>query len=215
MIEAIIFDLDGVIVDTAKYHYLAWKNLAMMMGFEFSEKDNERLKGVSRMESLSILLEIGGLSFDETTKSELADFKNKEYIGYINKMTSDEILPGVIDFLNEVKRKGIKTAIGSASRNTPLILERVGLSGFFDAVIDGNIVQKAKPDPEIFLQAARALGVHPPRCIVFEDAEAGIEAALRAGMKCIGVGRPATLVKAHARINGFDGFTLKQLNGML
>ncbi len=215
MIEAIIFDLDGVIVDTAKYHYQAWKNLAMMMGFEFSEKDNERLKGVSRMESLSILLELGRLSFDEETKIKLAEFKNEEYVGSINTMTADEILPGVIEFLNEVQRVGLKTAIGSASQNTPLILERVGLSGFFDAVVDGNTVSKAKPDPEIFLQAARALNVDPLKCLVFEDAEAGVEAALRAGMKCIGVGSSKTLAKAHGLINGFEGLTIKMLNDML
>ncbi|MDR3180397.1 MAG: beta-phosphoglucomutase [Prevotellaceae bacterium] len=205
-----IFDLDGVLVDTAKYHYLAWKRLAKELGFDFSEQHNERLKGVSRMASLDILLEVGGITgLSEEEKQNLAAKKNAWYVEYINQMTPAEILPGVLDFLQQLKANGVKTALGSASRNAPLILERVGIAHFFDAVIDGNSITKAKPDPEVFLRAAQALGVPPDCCIVFEDAEAGVEAALRAGMKCVGVGNPDILHKATLVIPGFAELRVK------
>lgn len=205
---AFIFDLDGVIVDTAKYHYLAWKRLAAELGFYFSEKDNERLKGVSRMRSLEILLEVGGLNFDKEKKAELATKKNNWYVDYILHMTPDEILPGVISFLDEVKKQGIKTALGSASKNAPLILERINLLKYFDVVVDGNEVSKAKPDPEVFLRAAAKLGIPPEQCIVFEDAEAGIEAAQNGKMHVIGVGNKDILKKADMVIEGFQNADL-------
>lgn len=211
MLKACIFDLDGVIVDTAKYHYIAWKEIARELNFDFTEHDNERLKGVSRMRSLDILLEIGGLLLNEETKIALADKKNKNYVSYIEKMTSDEILPGVPAFLKELKNNKIKTAIGSASKNTPLILQRIGLANYFDEVVDGNKASKAKPDPEVFLLGASGLGVSPGNCVVFEDAEAGIEAALAAGMKCVGVGNPQILYKAHMVISGFEEMDFNRL----
>jgi len=208
--KACIFDLDGVIVDTAKYHYLAWKRLAKELGFEFTEKDNERLKGVSRMESLEILLSVGGIRIDdENVKLQLAEKKNKWYVDYINQMTKDEILPGVIEFLELLKKAGIKIAIGSASKNTITILERIGLKDFFDAIIDGTKISKAKPDPEVFLKAAEELGVRPEECCVFEDAVAGIQAAKSAGMKVIGVGDPTILKDADKVIQSFQGQTLE------
>jgi beta-phosphoglucomutase len=208
--KACIFDLDGVIVDTAKYHYLAWKRLAKELGFEFTEKDNERLKGVSRMESLEILLSVGGIRIDdENVKLQLAEKKNKWYVEYINQMTKDEILPGVIEFLELLKSAGIKIAIGSASKNTITILERIGLKDFFDAIIDGTKISKAKPDPEVFLKAAEELGVRPEECCVFEDAVAGIQAAKSAGMKVIGVGDPTILKDADKVIQSFQGQTLE------
>lgn len=210
-IKACIFDLDGVIVDTAKYHYIAWKEIAKELNFDFTEHDNERLKGVSRMRSLDILLEIGKLSLDEPTREHLADKKNKIYVGYIEKMGSDEILPGVQTFLDEIREAGISTAIGSASKNTPLILERIGLLDCFDAVVDGNKTSKAKPDPEVFLLGAHGLGVSPENCVVFEDAEAGIEAALAAKMKCVGIGDPRILGKADLVIPGFKEMSLDRL----
>jgi beta-phosphoglucomutase len=213
-IKACIFDLDGVIVDTAKYHFMAWHNLAKMMGFEFTEAHNERLKGISRMASLDILLEVGGLSFDLQTRLELAEFKNTEYVGYIEKMTPDEILPGVNNFLLELKQNGIKTAIGSASKNTPLILERTGIRHLFDAVIDGNLVSEAKPNPEVFLKGAQALGVEPNACVVFEDAEAGIDAAVAGGMRSVGIGNPHVLNKADYVMHGFAIFTVEQLKAI-
>ena len=211
--KALIFDLDGVLVDSAKYHYLAWKALADKLGFEFTEKDNERLKGVSRMKSLEILLEIGGVIMSDDMKEKAATEKNELYRSYIAKMTPDEILPGVEDFLKEVKAAGIKTAIGSASKNTPLILERTGLAKYFDAVADGTMVSKAKPDPAVFLKGAELLGVELSECIVFEDAEAGVEAAHNAGMKAVGIGSPATLGKAEMVIPNFVGFTLDKILG--
>ncbi|HNW50718.1 MAG TPA: beta-phosphoglucomutase [Prolixibacteraceae bacterium] len=211
-IEACIFDLDGVIVDTARYHYLAWREMAAELGFNFTIEDNERLKGVSRMRSLEIMLEVGGITLDEAHKLELAERKNRDYLSYIEKMTPNEILPGVIDFLNSVRSKGIKTAIGSASKNTPMILDKLQLTSYFDAIIDGNKVSEAKPNPEVFLKGAYELGVSPSNCIVFEDAAAGVEAALRGGMKCVGIGQPENLPGANLVVPGFDHFTLEMLH---
>ncbi len=200
--RAAIFDLDGVIVDTAKYHYLAWARLAKEYGFDFTEADNERLKGISRFQSLEILLEIGGLTFDEATKVEMATRKNEWYIDYIRHMDASEILPGATEYLQNIRAKGIKTALGSASRNAPLILERLGISTFFDVVVDGNKVTKVKPDPEVFLRAAEELHIPSASCVVFEDAEAGIEAARRAGMGTVGIGNAHTLKEADIVIPG-------------
>ena len=205
MIHCCIFDLDGVIVDTAKYHYLAWKRLADSLGFDFTEHDNERLKGVSRVESLKIVLEIGGASLKESAFEKALDDKNQWYLDYISWIGAEEILPGAAGFLEAVRGRGIKTALGSASKNAGLILERIGLCDQFDAVIDGNSVSNAKPDPEVFLKAAGAVGCAPKECVVFEDAAAGVQAALNAGMLCIGIGSPAVLRDAHFVIPGFAG----------
>ena len=210
-IKACLFDLDGVIVDTAKYHFLAWKELAADLGFEFTEEHNERLKGVSRMASLDILLEIGGKNVRQEEKERMASSKNERYVSLIKKMTPDEILPGVIRFLNELKNAGIKTAIGSASKIAPLILKRLKLDSYFDAIIDGNKVSHAKPDPEVFLKGAEALGLEPSECVVFEDAAAGVEAALNGNMKCIGIGEKTVLAKADKVIPGFENFSLENL----
>lgn len=212
-VQGCIFDLDGVIVDTAKYHYLAWKRLAKELGFEFTEKDNERLKGVSRMESLEILLSVGGIKIDSyEEKVKLAEKKNNWYVEYINKMTEDEILPGVKEFLNLLTQNGIKIAIGSASKNTMTILNRIGLIKFFDAVVDGTKITKAKPDPEVFLKAAEELGLNASECCVFEDALAGIEAAKRAGMKVVGVGDENVLKGADKVVKSLQGLDLNILN---
>lgn len=200
--RAAIFDLDGVIVDTAKYHYLAWKRLAKVYGFDFTETDNERLKGVSRVRSLEILLEIGGLSLDESEKEKMAGQKNEWYIDYIKHMDASEILPGAAEYLRNLRIKRIKTALGSASKNAPLILERLGISDLFDVIVDGNKVSKAKPDPEVFLRAANELNIPAAHCVVFEDAEAGIQAALRANMGVVGIGKPALLSEADIVIGG-------------
>jgi len=208
MIKGCIFDLDGVVVDTAKYHYLAWKRLANELGFEFTEKDNERLKGVSRMKSLEILLEIGNLSFDEETKLKLTEKKNNWYVEYISKMDESEILPGVKEFLYQLKENGYKIALGSVSKNAMIILENTNLKQYFDAIIDGNKVTKAKPDPEVFLKGAEELNLKPEECIVFEDAIAGIEAARRANMKVIGVGSKEILKDADMVIEGFKNVSV-------
>ena len=193
---AFIFDLDGVIVDTAKYHYLAWKNLANALGFDFTEEQNELLKGVSRVKSLEILLSLGKVSLSEEKKQVLLIQKNKEYLEYVNKMTSEEILPGVNDLLNFLEINDIKYALGSASKNAPLILEKVGLLNRFTAIVDGNDVSKAKPDPEVFLIGAKKLGINPENCVVVEDAIAGIEAANAAKMISIGIGDANVLYEA-------------------
>ena len=150
MVKACIFDLDGVIVDTAKYHYLAWKKLADELGINFTEKDNERLKGVSRKQSLEIILELGNLKLDEKEKERLAEKKNNWYVEYISRMEKSEILPGVEEFVNKLRENNIKIAIASASKNTRTILERLGLEKKFDVIIDGTMIDKAKPNPEIF-----------------------------------------------------------------
>ena len=214
-IKACIFDLDGVIVDTAKYHFMAWKRLAADLGFEFKPEHNERLKGVSRVRSLEILLEVGGLTFSKLEKERMATLKNEWYLEFIQKMTPDEILPGVLPFLSELRQAGVKIALGSASKNAPLILQKVKVTQYFDAIIDGNKVSKAKPDPEVFLKAAEELGVDPAYCVVFEDAEAGVEAALSGKMCCVGVGSPLVLNKATLVIPGFESFNLAALKAGL
>lgn len=210
-IKGCLFDLDGVIVDTAKYHYIAWKALANELGFDFTEHDNERLKGVSRMASLEILLEIGGKSLDEASKVAMATKKNDNYCEYINKMEPDEIMPGAKELLIELRKSGVKVALGSASKNALTILDRLELTSLFDAIIDGNKVANAKPDPEVFLKGAEALGLNPEECIVFEDAEAGVEAALAGGMKAVGIGSPEILSGANIVVAGLHEITLSKL----
>ncbi len=205
MVKACIFDLDGVIVDTARYHFLAWRRLAREMGFDLSKSENERLKGVSRMASLDILLEIGKIELSEEEKSIKADLKNLWFVDFILTMSPNDILPGVSNFLNRLTDEGISIGLGSASKNAKTILKQIELTNRFSAVIDGNLVSTAKPDPEVFLKASEALQMVPEECVVFEDAIAGIEAAHRAGMKCIGVGDPSILRKADRVIPGFEG----------
>lgn len=187
-IKGCIFDLDGVIVDTAKYHYLAWKRLAKELGFFFTIQDNERLKGVSRFQSLEILLSIGKIVIDDAEKYKLTELKNKWYVEYISNINQAEILPGVENFILNIKKRNIKIAIGSASKNAMVILKNIDMLKYFDVIIDGNKVTKAKPDPEVFLLAAKELKLMPEDCIVFEDAASGIAAAKTAGMLAIGIG---------------------------
>lgn len=210
-IKACIFDLDGVIVDTAKYHYQAWKELAEKLGFTFSQTDNERLKGVSRMKSLEILLEIGGLHFDEEKKIALAEQKNKRYVELINQLTPKDILPGAKNFIEELKKRNIKTALGSASKNAMTILKKLEITNYFDSIIDGTKVSKAKPDPEVFLKAAEELKIKPEECIVFEDAQAGIEAAKNGGMYAVAVGKPENLKGYDAIISSFEGINVDDI----
>jgi beta-phosphoglucomutase len=210
--KACIFDLDGVLVDTARYHFLAWKRLTADLGIKFTEADNEHLKGVSRMASLEIILKIGGKNPGQAEKEKLAALKNEWYLEYIEKMTPEEILPGTLKLINDLKNENIKVALGSASRNTPLILKRLELENIFDAIADGNSVHKAKPDPEVFLKAAGMMSVEANRCVVFEDAYAGVEAALRAGMICIGIGEKELLKDAHMVIKGLFEMDLDKLS---
>lgn len=204
-IKACIFDLDGVIVDTAKYHFLAWKKLADELNINFTKEDNEKLKGVSRMKSLEIILDLGKLQFDAETKNKLAEKKNKWYLEYIQKLDKSEVLPGVEKFLTGLRQQGIKIALGSASKNARLILKNIQMEDYFDAIIDGTKITKAKPDPEVFLASAEELHIKPEECVVFEDAEAGVQAALRGGMKAVGIGSEKILHEANKVIPGFSG----------
>jgi len=209
--EAAIFDLDGVIVDTAKYHYLAWKRLANELGFDFTEEQNEKLKGVSRNKSLEILLEIGNIKVDETTKNELTIKKNKWYVEYISSLDEKSILPGAKELILELKKNNLKIALGSASKNSMLIMKNINLLPYFDVIIDGNKVEKAKPDPEVFLLAAKELNIIPNLCIVFEDAEAGIEAAKKANMFAVGLGNLEKLKNADIVITSLLDLDINQL----
>lgn len=193
-----IFDLDGVLVDTAKYHYLAWKELADELGFQFTKVDNERLKGVSRMTSLHILLEVGQMeeAFTDEEKQEMADRKNKRYVEFISKIDASEVLEGVFPVLEQLKERLIKITLGSASKNAGLILEKTGLKSYFDVIIDGNDVEKVKPDPEVFTRSADALHIPYEKCVVFEDSQAGIAAAKCAQMMAVGIGEREHLPEA-------------------
>lgn len=198
-----IFDLDGVIVDTAKYHYLAWKNLADRLDISFTEADNEHFKGVSRVRCLEILLDMGNVKVAPEQFDAWLVEKNEDYLDYISKMDEREILPGVIDVLERLKRQNYPLALGSASKNAKPILEKVGLLSFFNTVVDGNDAVKAKPDPQVFLIAAERIGVSPMECVVFEDAQAGIQAANAAGMLSIGIGDSLVLSEAFKVFNNF------------
>jgi beta-phosphoglucomutase len=210
-ITACLFDLDGVLVDTAKYHFLAWKRLANELGFDFTEHQNESLKGISRMQSLDLILEWGGVHLNDAEKLNWATLKNDWYLELVNQMIPDEILPGVLPFLAEIKAKGIKIALGSVSKNAGLILEKTALTTYFDAIIDGNQITNSKPHPEVFEKGALALGKQAQACVVFEDAVAGIEAARRANMLAVGIGDAQILTRADWVIAGFEGITWAQV----
>lgn len=196
MKKGFIFDLDGVIVDTAKYHYLAWKNLANSLGFEFTEEQNEMFKGVSRVRSLDILLELGNYKATQEQKAGWLVQKNEEYLSYIKKMDASEILPEVPRVLDLLLQHEQAVALGSASKNARPILEKVGLLSKFQHIVDGNDVTAAKPDPEVFLIGAKKLGIAPQNCIVFEDSIAGVQAANAGGMMSIGIGEKDILHEA-------------------
>lgn len=187
MIKAVIFDLDGVIVSTDDCHYCAWKKMADEEGIYFDREINNRLRGVSRMASLEIVLEKANREYSEKEKQEMAERKNNYYKDLICELTPNDILTGVTEKLDELKENGIKIAIGSSSKNTPIILKQIGLDNYFDAVSDGNNITHSKPDPEVFLKAAEMLGIAPEDCMIVEDADAGIEAGKRAGMKTLAV----------------------------
>ena len=213
-VKACIFDLDGVIVDTAVYHYKAWRRLANELGFDFSEEDNEKLKGVSRVRSLELILQWGGITKTKAEQEELATKKNEWYVEMISHMTPAEILPGAKEFLEICRAAGLKTALGSASKNSTTILNKINLAYLFDVVIDGNHVSKPKPDPEVFLKGAEALNVMPADCVVFEDAIAGIEAAINGGMKAVGIGSPKVLTEANLVVSGLNEMSLEKLEGL-
>lgn len=214
LIKACIFDLDGVIVDTARYHYLAWKRLAEELGVPFNEADNERLKGVSRMQSLDIILELGGITLSQYEKEKLANKKNTWFVDYVERMVPDEIYPGVKQLLQNLRAKGIKVGLASSSKNAQTVIQLLHIKNDFDAVVDGTMITHSKPDPEIFLLAAQKLQVSPADCLVFEDAEAGVEAAIAAGMRCVGIGSPAQLGKANKVLAKTGSFEVAMLENI-
>ncbi|WP_458121409.1 beta-phosphoglucomutase [Paenibacillus sp. Z6-24] len=187
-IKAVIFDLDGVIVSTDQYHYQAWKKMSDEEGIKFNETINNRLRGVSRMESLEIILEKAERTYTPEEKQALAERKNTYYRESLNEVKPEDMLPGAKHTIEELKKRGVKIAIGSSSKNTPTILKQIGLADAFDAVADGNDITRSKPDPEVFLLAAERLGVPPEECLVVEDAEAGVQAAIAGGMNVAAVG---------------------------
>ncbi|MEJ1241780.1 beta-phosphoglucomutase [Chryseolinea sp. T2] len=215
MIRACIFDLDGVIVDTARYHFLAWSRLAGELGIPFTERDNERLKGVSRMRSLEILLSLGkNKTYSDSEIEALAARKNEWFVEYIDRMDRSEIFPGVEKLIADLKHRGILVGLASSSKNAPQVIQSLGIADEFDVVVDGGMVKHAKPDPEIFLLAASLLKISSHDCVVFEDAAAGIDAAIAAGMKSVGIGSSELLGHANivvSRTGDFDPEELKKL----
>ena len=196
MIQAVIFDLDGVLTDTAEYHFLAWKQLATQLGIEFSRADNELLKGVDRMGSLELILQLGQKQLSQDDKLMLAEQKNAEYLKLVQLMSPADLFPGVLPLFSSLKAAGVKTALASASKNAALVLQKLGIPALFDYVADSNLIKNGKPDPEIFLTCAEALGVKPERCIGVEDAPAGVTAIKAAGMYALGIGEPHALTQA-------------------
>ena len=196
LIKAVIFDLDGVIVDTARYHYLAWKKLAAEIGLNLTEQDNEQLKGVSRIRSMEIIAGLAGIVLPVEDIVRMANRKNEWFVDYIATMKPDEVFPGVIELIREMRAAGLRIGLASSSKNAPAVLTILGIEDLFDVIVDGTMILHSKPDPEIFFLAAERIGVAPENCLVFEDAEAGVEAALRAGMMCVGIGREEQLGNA-------------------
>jgi len=213
--KAFIFDLDGVIVDTAKYHYLAWKKIASELGIEFTHEHNELLKGVSRVRSLDIILGLGNVNASQEQKDQWLIQKNKDYLSYLVDMNQSEILPGVMTVLEFLKANHQPIALGSASKNARPILEKTGILSYFDAIVDGNDVSNAKPDPEVFLQAAQKLGISNENSIVFEDSVAGIQAANIAAMTSIGIGEAAILNEAKFNFQDFTYIDEAFLNSLI
>lgn len=215
MNKAFIFDLDGVIVDTAKYHFFAWRKLANSVGVDFTETQNEQLKGVSRVKSLEKILAWGNIELSEDHFMELMAKKNDDYLDHVKKMDESEILPDVIKVIEHLKSLKIPIALGSASQNARMILKKVNLYRSFDAIVDGTNVTVAKPNPEVFLKAAESLKMNPEQCVVFEDSVSGIQAANAAGMVSVGIGSAAVLHEADFVFKDFTEMDVEFLNDLL
>ncbi|MBP6102922.1 MAG: beta-phosphoglucomutase [Leptotrichiaceae bacterium] len=213
MKKGLVFDLDGVITDTAKFHYIAWKNMAEKLGIIIDEKFNEQLKGISRTESLERILEFGGKAdaYTEEEKEKLAAQKNTEYVELLEELTPADILPGLLSVLDQAEALGMKSSIASASKNAPHILEKLGIKERFAHIVDPNTLVKGKPDPEIFVRAAEAIGIKPEEAIGFEDAQAGIEGIKGANMFAVGVSVGEPLHGADLIINSLEEIDLAKL----
>jgi beta-phosphoglucomutase len=213
-ISACLFDLDGVIVETDKYHFLAWSVLAKELDIPFDQNDNERLKGVSRMASLDIVLGLGHISMNTYQKSSLAQKKNDIYRAYLSELSEKSILPGVVDLIETLKLNDIKIGIGSSSKNANLILNQVGLINQFDTIVDGSMVKNSKPEPDIFLLGAKKLNIKPEACLVIEDAAAGVLAAKAANMLCVGVGTENQLHEADLIVSNLTQLSMEKINSL-
>ena len=209
--KAVIFDLDGVITDTAEYHYLAWKNLSEELSLPFDKGFNEKLKGVSRIKSLELILSLGDMTYSDEEKKALTEKKNDLYKEMIAKVTPADLLPGIESLLKELQEDGMGTALASASKNAPFILDRLEVTPYFNHIVDVNLIKQGKPDPEIFLTGAAKLGFLPEDCVGIEDAEAGIESILSAGMYAVGVGTPAQMQKADLIVSSTAELSLSLL----
>ncbi|RPI23897.1 MAG: beta-phosphoglucomutase [Chloroflexota bacterium] len=209
-LKAVLFDMDGVLCDTVDYHYRSWKIIAEELRLPFTRKDNEKLLGLTRGRSLDVIL--GGKSIPEAQRQSILLLKNKVYLDLIQEITPQDALPGVKELLGELRRADIRVGVASASRNVEVVLERLLLRPWVDAVTDGNMIQRSKPAPDVFLMTASALGVQPGDCIVIEDSQAGIEAAQAAGMCVIGLGPTQRVGGAFAVFNGLDRVHLRDLN---
>jgi beta-phosphoglucomutase len=205
-VKGALFDLDGVVVFTDKYHYLGWKKLAEENCWMFDEGLNHSCRGIPRLASLQVILDHNNVEISECDKERLADVKNEYYKSLLCGICEDDLYPGIIDFLKRLKSYGLKLAICSSSRNAQTVLENLSLRDYFDAVVDGNDVETPKPDPEIFLTGAKRVGLKPEECVVFEDAESGVDAAHAAGMSCVGVGNPARLAGADYNLTDYHTF---------
>lgn len=210
-LKACLFDMDGVIVDSAVHHFVAWKRLAEELSIPFTEEDNHALKGLSRVDSLEHILRLGHLQLDEKTKVKLMDQKNAWYLDLIQGMRAGDILPGAKELIESLVAEGIQVGLGSSSRNAQLILDNVGLTPLFDTVVDGNHITLSKPDPEVFLKGATALGVMPSDVVVFEDAASGVKAAKTGGFFAVGVGDKHQLSEADVVVDHLEGLTVDQL----
>lgn len=214
MIKGFIFDLDGVIVDTAKYHYLAWKSLANALGFDLTEEENENLKGVSRMASLEYILKLGNVELSDSEKNKFAYSKNQQYLDLLEDLSTDDIMPGIHDLLLQIKKDGLGLALGSASKNSRPILTKLGIIDMFDFISDGNSTDKSKPDPEVFYIAAKGLNLDPKDCIVIEDSIKGLEAANVGKFMSIGVGDPSILTTSDKTYPTLENIALADIKNL-